>query len=68
VSLDENPEKFEVILGEWQQDASNNLSLFKALPSSAISAKGILKEDVHEGFGIELWNDGSFYKGTYKLG
>lgn len=70
VSLDEeNPEKSsEVLLGEWQQDVSNNLSLFKALPTYELKAKGILKEDLQGGFGMELWNDGSFYKGNYHLG
>jgi hypothetical protein len=55
------------VIGEWVKDQVNGLAMFKA-EAKGVRFKGLLQDDLQEGYGMELWNDGSYYKGNYHAG
>lgn len=57
----------EVLEGEWKKDVATGLGVFKHKEGQSLY-KGGLRDDAQNGRGIELWSDGSYYNGEYKMG
>jgi hypothetical protein len=51
--------------GEFRQDKANGFGIYVHAGAQFI---GEWHEDLQNGIGIELWNDGSIYSGNYKQG
>lgn len=53
--------------GEWVNGRAHGIGVFRHQGSHAIY-EGEFRCDMREGFGVELWVDGSWFAGTFKKG
>ena len=55
----------DIYQGEFKDDAANGYGIFK---NTILTYEGFWVKDLQEIYGIEIWKDGSIYKGEYSEG